>query len=185
MGKRMALFISYVLHPAVYPILGTLIILEMLPYYVPKELLFLAMGIVLFGTYILPLLLTLALYKFEIIESLHMKEREDRKLPYLLTAICICLTAFILEPTHVPLEAFVFLMASAAVILIHLVMLFTFKPSAHMAGIAGFLGLLMSLALRYQLNFLLYILICIALAKTPKGLNRSQGAQSYRCCRFN
>lgn len=164
MGKKFALTLSYLLHPAVFPLLGTLIMVELLPLYVPRNMVFVAMGVVLFGTYFLPLLLTLALYKMSIISSIHMKERHERKLPYLLTAICICLTAFVLEPTDVPIEVFVFLLASATVILLHLLMLYFFKPSAHMAGIAGFLGLVMSLGLRYQVNFMLFILLSIAFA---------------------
>lgn len=164
MGKKFALTLSYLLHPAVFPLLGTLVVVELLPLYVPRNMVFLAMGIVLFGTYFMPLLLTLALYKMGIISSIHMKERQDRKLPYLLTAICICLTAFVLEPTDVPIEVFVFLLASATVILLHLILLYFFKPSAHMGGIAGFLALVMSLALRYQVNFMLFILLAIAFA---------------------
>jgi len=164
MNKRWAHFWSYFLHPAIFPILGVLVILKMLPYFYSSRVVILTIILVFLGTYILPLLISFLLLRLRFIQSLHMQEARHRRLPYLITALAFYFTAQSIQQLHIARESHLFLLGSALLIVLHVPLLFFFKPSAHLAGIGGFLGLLLALSLLYHLNLLLLIAAAIAAA---------------------
>lgn len=164
MNRSFAQTLSYLLHPAVYPILGVIVILEVTPYFVPFRAMLWTMLLVFTGTYIIPVLLTLLLLRMGIISSLEMRQAEQRRYPYLLGALSYYIVSEIIAQLGLPGEIQIFLLASAAVILLHLVLLRYFKPSAHMAGIGGFLALVASLALKYHTNLLTLMALIILLS---------------------
>ncbi|MGB0175778.1 MAG: hypothetical protein ACPF9D_01345 [Owenweeksia sp.] len=164
MGRKLAQWLSYLIHPVVYPILGTLVILEALPYYVSSRLTILSLALVFTGTYIIPVSISFLFYRIQLISSLEMKEARDRRWPYLIGSICYYLTASFLGELGLPEDVYLFLLASAFVIVLHLVMLRFSKPSAHLAGIGGFTGLLLSTSFKYQVGFLPLLALCFLLA---------------------
>ena len=164
MGRTLAQWLSYLLHPVVYPILGTLIILEALPYYVNSRLTILSLALVFTGTYIFPVAISFLFYRIQLISSLEMKEARDRRWPYLVGAICYYFTASFLGQLGLPKDLKLFLLGSASIIIIHLFMFRFSKPSAHMAGIGGFTGLLLSESLKYHIGFLPLLALCFLLA---------------------
>ncbi|MEQ9262940.1 MAG: hypothetical protein RLP14_07265 [Owenweeksia sp.] len=164
MGRKLAQWLSYLMHPVVYPILGILIILEALPYYVNSRLTILSLALVFTGTYIIPVAISFLFYRIKLISSLEMKEASDRRWPYLIGGISYYLTASFIGEIGLPEDARLFLLASACVIILHLLMLRFSKPSAHLAGIGGFTGLLLSESLKYQVGFLPLLALCFLLA---------------------
>lgn len=88
-----------------------------------------------------------------------MSTAKDRRLPFTFGALSFYLTSVLIQRAGLGNEAYMFLLSSAAVIVIHLALLSFTKPSAHMSGISGFLGLLIALSLKYGLNFLPYIVL--------------------------
>lgn len=164
MNIRTARVISYLLHPMVYPLLGTLIILQILPYYTGVGTLALSLALVFTGTYIIPAAISFLLHRIQLIPSLEMTEARDRRWPYLIGAICYYFTARYINALELPKEVYAFLLSSALIIVLHLALLFYFKPSAHLAGIGGFTGLLLAVSLKYQIGFLPFIALCFLLA---------------------
>lgn len=164
MNRSLAIALSYLLHPAVFPLLGTLVVLQFSPYFIPSNVTILTLILVFTGTYILPLAVSYLLYRMDVIESLHMQNAKDRKIPYLVGAFCYYMIASILEKLQLPREAYYFLLASTIVIIIHLVLLSFMKPSAHMGGIAGFTALLLALSLKYQTNLIPIIAFSVLLS---------------------
>jgi membrane-associated phospholipid phosphatase len=164
MTQRFATVLSYLLHPVVYPILGLLITLKALPYYINSQITILALAFVFTGTYIFPLAVSFLLYRFDVISSFEMKKREDRKWPYVIGAISYYFTASFIQEIGLPNESYAYVLASAMVVVVHLIMLSFSKPSAHLAGIGGFTGLMMAVSYKYQIGFLPYIALCIILA---------------------
>ncbi len=120
--------------------------------------------LVFIGTYIIPVLVTLLMYRLKMISSIEMKQARDRRFPYLVGALSYYFVSEVIKGLNIPRETHLFLLASTAVILLHLLLLRRFKPSAHMAGIGGFLGLLFALALHYRLNLIPLLALAIILA---------------------
>lgn len=92
-----------------------------------------------------------------------MVNAKDRKFPYAISAISFYFTAFMIQKIDMLHDAYLFLLASSAVIVMHLLLLNLFKPSAHLAGIGGFLGLTMALSAKYTVNALPIIIVLIIL----------------------
>lgn len=130
----------------------------------PFRLFIICLAAVFIGTYAIPILISLLLYRLKLIPSLEMSNAADRRLPYLVGALCYYLVAEMLEALQIPVEAYYFLLGSTAVILLHTVLLQYQKPSAHLAGIGGFTGLVLCLSMKYSINFLPLIAGCFILA---------------------
>lgn len=163
MNRSLAQALSYLLHPAVFPLLGTLAVMQFSPYFIPSNVLIITLALVFTGTYVLPLAISYLLYKLDVIKSLEMKTAQERRIPYLVGAICYYFIATMINVLQLPHEAYLFLLASTIVIVIHLALLRFMKPSAHMGGIAGFTTLLFALSLKFQINLLPLIALCIIL----------------------
>lgn len=164
MNRITAQTLSYLLHPAVYPVLGTLVCLQILPFHVTGPVMLWTLSLVFLGTYIIPMAITYWLYRMGYVKSLEMSDARDRRIPYLIGALCYYMVAATIENLPLPYEAYLFLIASTLVIVIHLFCLNLFKPSAHLGGIGGFTGLLFALSLKFQLNLLLLIAFCLLVA---------------------
>ncbi len=154
MNRRFAQALSYLLHPAVHPLLGILIILELTPYFIETRILIYALLLVFTGTYIFPMAVSWLAYRMGYIESLEMRRADDRRLPYLIGALSYYIVAVAVDALGLPTEAYFYLLACTMVIVVHLIMLALLKPSAHLAGLGGLLGLLFSLSWKFSVNYL-------------------------------
>lgn len=164
MYKKSAQLLSYLLHPAVYPLLGTLVLLYFGPFYLSVKITLLALLLVFVGTYILPVTLSYLLYRLNVIHSLEMKTANERRVPYLVGTLCYYLVSILILQTELPSDVHLYILASTVVIGVHLVCLRFMKPSAHMAGIGGFTGLLLALSFEYHVNFIPILSLCFLLA---------------------
>ncbi|MCH8545275.1 MAG: hypothetical protein LAT54_00935 [Cryomorphaceae bacterium] len=134
--------ISYVIHPSLMPFLGILALLQTYHYTFPEALYYRIIILVVSGTYLLPLLATTIIYKIGYISSIKMVKSEDRKTPFLLTAIFFYFTAQILKSVEAIPLLYIYLMAASVTVFIQLTALGKYKISAHTAGIAGLMTLL-------------------------------------------
>lgn len=164
MKPGLAKFISILFHPAIYPLLGLYFIFEYLPYHYPRRVVILSLVMVFCGTYLIPVLISLLLYRFNVISSLMMQKAADRRWPYAAGALSFFLTARLVQSAGLAHEAHHYLLGAALVILLHLILLPFMKPSAHLGGLGGFLGLFMAVSARYALNLLPFIALLILVA---------------------
>ncbi len=164
MSTSFAKILSYIFHPAIYPVLGVWVVLETSPAYINREAVWFTLALVFTGTYVFPLLISFGLYKVGMVKSLEMHSRAERRLPYLIGAACYYITSLFLKKLPLPEEAFLYLMAAALLILIHLISFAYLKPSAHLGSVAGFTALLVVLSLRLHISLLLYLSFCFVTA---------------------
>ena len=164
MNQTVAKAFSYLLHPAIFPIIGLLFILKALPVYYNPGVVIITILMVFTGTYLIPLLVAFLLYRLKLVDNLHMHGVKERRLPYLITAVCFYVTASSLRQLSLVPEAYYFLLAASAVIVIHILLFFFFKPSAHLAAIGGFTGLIIALSLTYKVNYLPVVAAAIFLS---------------------
>tara|TARA_B100001115_G_scaffold129511_1_gene97510 strand:+ start:1353 stop:1958 length:606 start_codon:yes stop_codon:yes gene_type:complete len=157
MNIRLAKFISILFHPAIYPLIGLYFIFEYLPYHYPRQVVLLSLLMVFCGTYLIPVLISILLYRFRVISSLMMNKAEDRRWPYTIGALSFYLTSLLIKNAGLAAEAHQYLAGAAYVILLHLVLLSFLKSSAHLGGLGGFLGMLMAVSAKYSLNLLPFI----------------------------
>ncbi len=104
------------------------------------------------STVLLPSLIIYFLYKLNIIENVQLKQAQDRKWPYLITAFIYSIVYFLFLKINLPsLLYYILLGATLAIILTAIITVF-WKISAHAVGIGGLLGMILGLCYRLQLN---------------------------------
>ncbi len=158
-----AKIISYLFHPLLLPTMGLLLIfhLDEAGLWIPSpgiQLIILALTFSV--TFLLPLLNALFLLKIKMISSLAMETRQERKLPYLASAVFYFTESYFLMNADVPVlvKALMFgaTLLVAGVLLINLF----WKISAHMVGIGGLCGMMIAVSYRLQINLhLIFILL--------------------------
>lgn len=161
MSRTFALFLSYLVHPALMPTLGAVAILTLSPYYVPKSIYLLVILYVLLGTYVLPAILIFSFWKLKLVDSIHLTNAKERRYPYLLSALFFYLTAQTVREFPVPDLVSKYLLTGVLLLGLSLVLLNFTKISAHMAGLGGMLGLTLFISLTFYQQLLW--LICLIL----------------------
>ncbi len=156
-----AKWISYIIHPAIVPMLAVLATKFILPYYIPEQLFYFTLAYVFVGTYLFPLIITVGLYKLQLISSIHLKNAKERRVPFLVSALFYFLTAKAILQFNLPIELFKFIMAGSCILIVQLLLLKFIKVSAHAAGAAAILTWLISISILYQINLLALIALAI------------------------
>lgn len=130
----------------------------------PIKLQTIILALVFISSCLIPAFSMLLLQRGKIIGSLHMVSKEERRIPYLITALFFFLTFYLLRQVRIPsLIPLLLLGASLAMTMTMLVNL-KWKISAHMVGIGGVLGAIIALSIRMYLDYRLLILGLILIA---------------------
>lgn len=178
--------ISYLFHPLLLPTFGLFLIFnidELNLWFSSSEQKYFLYALTFSATFLLPLLNALLLLRMKIISSLTMETRQERKIPYLVTAIFYFTESYFLLNAEVPVlvKALMF-GATLLVVSVLLVNLF-WKISAHMVGIGGLCGMMIAVSYRIQINlhFVIILLFLIAglVAYSRLRLNAHNPAQVY------
>lgn len=161
MNKTAALFLSYLIHPAIMPVLGVAIILFFSPVYLQRELFALTLLYIFAGTYVFPLLMVYFLKKLGIISSIHMVNASERRYPFLASILFYYLTAQSVRSFPVPEIIAGYILAGTLMIVVLWAFLRILKLSAHMAGIGALIALVIIISRTYQVELLIIISLLI------------------------
>lgn len=140
---RCANIISWVFVPLLMPVYGIMLIftlsfLRFAPFH--AKLLF---TLIVFGiNFLVPMVLVLILKKLGVIEDIGLNGRKERLIPYVITMVCLAGTGFFLYMKMAPLWVAMFYAGGALAALINMLVNFRWKISAHAAGIAGLVAML-------------------------------------------
>ncbi|MDE5840921.1 MAG: phosphatase PAP2 family protein [Muribaculaceae bacterium] len=143
---RCANVISWIFVPLLMPVYGIMLIfslsfLSLAPFH--SKLIF---TLIVFGAnFVVPLLLVLLLKKMGMIEDVGLNGRKERLIPYVITIVCLVGTAVFLYMKMAPLWVAMFYAGGAVAGLINLIVNFRWKISAHAAGIAGLVAMLIQI----------------------------------------
>jgi len=166
MGKRAANFFSVIFHPIILPALGMMILfnsgseLDFIPFQAKKIILI----IVFVCTAILPLTF-IPFYVFQrIVRNVQMEQNRERLIPLLVTTLLYFLCYYLLVRLKVPETISLFVLAATHVVLITFMITFKWKVSIHLAGIGGFVGALIAVAFRLQVNLEYFIIAAILIS---------------------
>lgn len=185
MDKTIAKILSIVLHPLLIPSFGLLIIinsgskLEFLPFQAKKIILI----IVFVSTVILPLTFV-PFYIFQkIIKNIQMDNAKERLIPFLVTFVLYAFCDYLLWRLGVPDTIVYFLLIAVVSTFILFTISFFWKISAHMIGIGGLVGALISISFILNVDLEYYIIASILfsgiLAFSRLFLGKHEPSQIY------
>ncbi|TAL58478.1 MAG: hypothetical protein EPN85_11560 [Bacteroidetes bacterium] len=109
-------------------------------------------SVTLLATFFLPLLSAIVMFKLKWIGSLEMKTKEERKIPYLASAVFFFTESYLLMRWDIPVLIQAMMMGSTLLILLTLIINIFWMISAHMVAIGGICGMMIAVSYRLQIN---------------------------------
>ena len=139
-------FLSWVLVPLLMPVFGTIFIfrlsiLDVVPSGLQTAFIFIILGL----NFVLPVLLVLLLKFLGLVDDIGLNGQKERLIPYMITVLCMGGSAWFMATRGAPIWVCMFFAGGAAAGLINLLINLKWKISAHAAGIAGVIALLIRL----------------------------------------
>lgn len=136
-------FLSWVFTPLFMPVYGLILafslsILDVAPMGMRVVFTLITAGICV----VVPMLLIALLKKMGIVTDLGLNGQKERLIPYIITTVCFGATAWFMNVKGAPMWLSMFFAGGALASLINLFVNFSWKISAHAAGIAGIVALL-------------------------------------------
>jgi len=176
----MARIFSYLAHPIIMPVVGIIILLRAINWMgmIPFETRLYTYLIVFVSTLLLPLLSLPLLKSKNIISDYFMPTAEERKIPLLLTSFFFLLGAFVLQKIHAPLIFPLFINSSSVVILFCALISWKWKISTHMAGIAGLVGLILGISMKWMVDLRLILAVLILVSGITGWARLKMGAHT-------
>ena len=150
--------ISYLFHPVLFSTIGTVLYFIIQPKYLPKQLEYNVISVVILSTYVIPVFFLFILKKKKSIKNFHLETIEERKFPILFFIILnVLLGLRLLEFKIVSPLAISFIATALALAVVFILFFKKIKTSLHTLGIGGFLGFLLFLSYYYQIRVLILI----------------------------
>ncbi len=183
--KRFPQFISFIFHPLLMPALGVYIILNSGTYaaFMPPGYKNIILIVVLTCTFGLPLAFVPLIYYRKLTTSLELKQNQERTIPLIVTTSFFFLSFYLLRRMGVPVLIQSFLLACTFAVSLSIFITMKWKISAHMIGIGGIVGLIISLSVLYSANMMLYLLLAVLMSGfigfSRLSLNAHTPAQVY------
>ncbi|BAX80212.1 phosphatase PAP2 family protein [Labilibaculum antarcticum] len=158
--------ISGVAHPMLMPLISVFVIFHSGTYldFTPHQLVRVIYMIVAISTILLPISILPLLKNQNLISDIGLEKRQERLLPLVLTIIFYFLGYYML--LKFPITKIIAHLQLAAIISIFIVTLISlkWKISLHMAGIGGFLGMLIAFTILYSSSLKFVFMIGIIFA---------------------
>ncbi|MBE0651467.1 MAG: hypothetical protein IH595_11595 [Bacteroidales bacterium] len=167
MEKKISNILSIILHPLLVPTFFVLIVYQFPIYFLPIEFIrikYLVLLYVFFMTGVIPALVAFILWRFKVIGSLQMKQRGDRVFPLLVVAVFYYFTYYTLNKNNTFPVLNLFLVGSAILALLTLLINNYSKISLHMISWGGVTGALTGLAFFFHLEPFFWIILVIFLS---------------------
>lgn len=163
---KLARIISVIFHPLFMPVYGLLILFTAPTFlkYLPAQVKFLLMAIVLINNVLLPVgMLPLLRYR-NVISSYSIEDRTERIIPLLLASILYCTTSFIIFRYQIPFFIKSFIFATSIVAIILSMINFWWKISIHAAAAGALTAMVIMLSFRMHTGLILHLAAVIVVS---------------------
>jgi hypothetical protein len=120
--------------------------------------------IVFLFSFMFPVLNIYILYRLKRIPAITLSEQKDRTFPYIMTALFYFGLFYLLMDINIWPSIKLFIIGGGLAILMTALINIKFKISAHMVGLGGLLGVLISVSYLIKFNMTPYYIIVIILA---------------------
>lgn len=158
--NKFAQLISWVFQPVLMPLFGALIFLN-LPFYsfrlLPDPVFWYVIICNMLFTLLLPVLIIFLLFRFEMIKTLQLHNKEDRIYPIIFALAFQVANFYFLTKAQLPSPYLHFLLAGVFSLFISLIVTQYWKISLHMIGIGGVCGGILALAIIWPVDLRLLI----------------------------
>tara|TARA_R110000850_G_scaffold277058_1_gene421931 strand:- start:175548 stop:176153 length:606 start_codon:yes stop_codon:yes gene_type:complete len=149
---------AYLFHPLWIPTLGVGLYYRVTPRHIIPELMYSKLLVVFILTFLVPLLLFFLLKTLKVIKSIHLSEVKERRVPLMIQCfLFVVLIKLVFEYYHYPELYYFFVGALVSAITAFILVLFKFKVSLHMIGIAGITMFIIALSIHFKINTLVLI----------------------------
>ena len=170
-------FFSWVFHPIFMPLVACLVMWYAFPSLVSRlqkpEVIILS-GILLLNTILIPGMATFYLAQKKIISSLHLPEKNERRIPFLVTAVSYSVACYLIRELRLPTPFYLVLLGASAASIIALIVNYKWKISIHMVGMGGITGIIASV-FNEAANDLLYLFMLQVILSGVVGSVRIAG----------
>ncbi|MBE9492072.1 MAG: hypothetical protein IMY70_04245, partial [Bacteroidetes bacterium] len=164
METKFAKAISFIFHPLLITTYSFIILFSLHTFFslvIPPLAKWMILGIVFVVTFLFPALLILVLWKRGLISELNMNKREDRIIPFIMTAIFFSLAYYLLKQLHISPIYNYFMIGTTFIIIIALIINYFWKISIHMIAMGGMLGAFLALSFVLIINIPMLIILII------------------------
>ncbi len=145
--------ISYIFHPLIMPLLGVMFYFSKTPRFIPEQLMKAKLFSVTILTMILPILLFYLLKTLNKVETIHLDNVYERRIPLLINCFIIILILIrVLPITEIPELYFFFIGILISNITCFVLAVAKFKASIHMIASSGFFMFAVALAIHFKIN---------------------------------
>ncbi|MCF6213409.1 MAG: hypothetical protein L3J45_05220 [Flavobacteriaceae bacterium] len=148
-------YISIALHPVLIPTLATFLYFIVAPTYFHTNQIYIILGLVFLGSYILPLSLLVLFKKINIISSFEIKETYERRIPILsFLLISFLIGKMLYSLPDYQLLSLMFIGGFIALSITYLLLFLNFKTSLHVLGASGFTAFMILISYAYNINLI-------------------------------
>lgn len=159
--------VSWLMSPLLMPVYGIVLVFMLTLYsYVPMGVK-LGFTLIVAGiTIVVPALMVLLLKRLGMVDDLGLNGRKERTIPYIITILCMGGTAVFLAMKGFPMWVVMFYAGGALAGLIEVIINNWWKISAHGAGVAGLVALLVRMSHTPMVNpdVLTWLIVAVACA---------------------
>lgn len=159
--------ISWLMVPMLMPVYGILLIFGLSILNFTSAGTRLVFASIIFGVNVaIPAIIIVVLKRIGVVQDLGLNGRKERLIPYIVSIAALCVTAWFLADKQAPAWAWLFYIGGAIGGVINLIVNCWWKISAHAAGVAGIVALLVRIGRDGipQGDLMLWLLIWILLA---------------------
>ncbi len=148
------------------PSLGLLVLFFSGTYlsYLPVQLKKWIFGFTFIGTYLIPLGSVYFMYYQGMVQSLHLKSREERLAPLVISLVMYVFCYYLIRRMDIPETYNAYMLSAAISVAVSLLITTKYKISIHMVGTGGLLALVGFIAFQMRVNLLFYLLVAIFIA---------------------
>ncbi|MBP1667886.1 MAG: hypothetical protein H6Q21_252 [Bacteroidetes bacterium] len=166
MEKKIATFLTYLLHPLLAPIAGIFILTRSGTYIADlnPEIINLINLIVITLTLVLPVCMIPFYLYFRMIRQISIPEKHERLIPMVITLVAYLGAWFLIRRLPVSQLYGRFLLGACLSLLIVVAVSFYWKISLHMTGLGGLVGLVLALSRKLGVELMVVLLLLIILS---------------------
>lgn len=167
MESKIASLISWLFQPLWVPILAFIVIFNSDAYFaiiLPFETKLAVLITVFISTIVIPTTILILLKFLKVIDSLLLKERSQRNVPYVFIILSYYLTYYLLSRTSLPVIYNLLILLSTLLIIIAFFINFYFKISAHTLSWGSFTGVLVGISYRYNIDLINLIVVLMLIS---------------------
>ena len=165
--QLLAKIVSWTFHPLWVPILALILLFQLdtiSVYIIPDKARYLILLMVFLGSLAFPALVMMLFVRKGLLSSLYMEKREERLYPFLLMMVLYYILYLLFGSINLPFLVNGLFLSVSVVILVVMIINIWWKLSIHTSALGGITGIFTAIAIKYSLDLLWLICVCILIS---------------------